>query len=53
MVIEIAGFISGVAAVGGGLLLLLNHERERVLEGIRSGRARSARRGIALIWPSR
>lgn len=54
MFFEVLGFLSGVAAIGTAWMLLLRHERFKVLSGFYSSQAsRSQRGGNALIWPSR
>jgi hypothetical protein len=50
---EVAGFLSGVAGIGMALWVLHRRDRGRVIAGFDAGRGRNARRGNALIWPSR
>lgn len=53
MVFELIGFVSGVGAIGAAWLLLLRHERFKVMNGFYAGRRRGDVQGNALIWPSR
>ena len=53
MVLEFFGYISGVGVIGLGLILLLRHQRVKLVNSFHSGRRRASRRGNALIWPSR
>jgi hypothetical protein len=54
MFFEVLGFVSGGAAIGTAWMLLLRHERWKVVDGFYSGKpSRSAGNRNALIWPSR
>ncbi len=54
MFFEVLGFLSGAAAIGTAWMLLLRHERFRVLGSFHANRApRRPGGGNALIWPSR
>ena len=53
MVFELIGFLSGVATIGLAWMLLLRHERFKVINGFYAERRNRARGGNALIWPSR
>ncbi len=53
MVFEILGFVSGVAAIGLALALLLRYERFKVINGFYFCQHRQPPGGNALIWPSR
>lgn len=53
MILELFGFVSGVGAIGAAWMLLLRHERFKVISGFYAGRRVGDTRGNALIWPSR
>jgi len=53
MVFELFGFVSGVGAIGAAWILLLRHERFKVINGFYAGSRAGGGRGNALIWPSR
>ncbi len=54
MVFEALGFVTGVAVIGAAWMMLLRHERWKVLSGFYAGTPGKAHRGgNALIWPSR
>jgi hypothetical protein len=54
MFFEVLGFLSGVATIGTAWMLLLRHERFKVLGSFYANRtARRQGGGNALIWPSR
>ena len=54
MFFEVLGFLSGVTAIGTAWMLLLRHDRSKVLSNFYSGRASGSQSsGNALIWPSR
>jgi hypothetical protein len=53
MFFEVLGFLSGVAAIGTAWMLLLRHDRLRVMSSLTAARASRGQGGNALIWPSR
>ena len=53
MVFEFFGYVSGVGVIGLALILLLRHQRVKLMNNFHSGRRTGYRRGNALIWPRR
>ena len=53
MVFEFFGYVSGVGVIGLGLMLLLRHQRVKLMNNFHSGRRTGAGSGNALIWPRR
>ncbi len=52
MVLEFFGFVSGVGGIGLAWVMLLRHERFKVINGFYAGRQGRSPGGNALIWPS-
>ena len=53
MVLEFFGYITGVSVIGLGLMLMLRHQRVKLMNSLHSGHRKASRSGNALIWPSR
>lgn len=53
MSVEVLGFITGAMVAGFAWLVLLRHERWRLIRAIYDQRNRRLPAGNALIWPSR
>ena len=53
MVLELFGFVFGVGGIGLAWVVLLRHERFKVINGFYADRRSRSHSGNALIWPSR